>query len=178
MKINVGSGIHKKEGYVNCDIAKDVGADHVFDAGSHRWPFEEDSVDEVLCENLLEHLSAYELDHFFEQAWRVLKDKGNLNLVVPHFMSYTAYYDPDHVRFFTPNSFIYWSRTCRGSDGRPVVRGDCDFDVKEVKQFVNKDMLEKYPELMLAEDCPAKHWWGVFEYIACCMVAVKPVRES
>lgn len=174
MKIEIGAGINRHEGFIPCDISDKVGAEYVFNAEVDKFPFEDNSVDEVLAENLLEHF--HSLDHFMSETWRVLKADCKLVVKVPHYQSYTAYFDPDHVRYFTPQSMIYWSRTTKGSDGRPVVRCEADFDVLKVTNFVNQDAVKEFPNLLSSKPCVEQRYWNVFDCIVFELKCVKPLR--
>ena len=173
MKLNVGSGLRRYEGFLNCDLSVDVKADYVFDAERARWPFEDNSVEEIKTENLLEHF--HSLDNFMNEAWRVLKSGGKLVVLVPHYRHFYAYYDPDHIRYFTEQSMIYWSRNTKGSDGIPVVRGPADFDVISVTRTVDQSKLENFPKDL--QDFMLEHSWNVIQFLKFELKAVKPARE-
>ena len=83
MKLLIGSGITKKDGYKRVDFDKTVKPDYVLNVEKQRWPFKTNSVDKILAENVLEHLT--DLDFFMEQAYRVLKPKGELEILVPYY---------------------------------------------------------------------------------------------
>ena len=91
MKINLGSGSAPLEGHINCDLYpsgvivpgatepnKDV--DMVFDLNDG-LPFDDDSVDEVVAIQVLEHL-AKPLT-LLEEIYRVLKPGGTIDVAVP-----------------------------------------------------------------------------------------------
>lgn len=141
LKVEVGCGAHKREGYLRCDIAESVGPDLVFNAEKDKWPLEDNSVDEVLSNNLCEHLR--DLDHYMREAWRVLKADGKLSILTPYFKHKGAVADPDHVRFFCEDSMMFYSKMCLGSDGRPVDRGAVDFDTTLITFNFDQKLLEK-----------------------------------
>lgn len=72
-------------------------------------PFEDDSVVYLRACAVAEHLN-----HFFEfmdECWRVLSpgEMHHLLISVPRGDHYHAYADPQHKRFFHPNTFIYFT---------------------------------------------------------------------
>ena len=85
VKINIGCGGRPLEGYINIDMdslekLKKRYPNRLFqeDLKIFKWdifnvPVEDDSVDEVLCEALIEHLSFQEEPRFFFEVKRVLK---------------------------------------------------------------------------------------------------------
>lgn len=81
MKINLGCGDRKREGYLNVDICGNP--DLKVDLSSFPWPFEDSSIDEVLSEHFLEHCCDYE--RTVCEIHRILKPGGINHFRVPHF---------------------------------------------------------------------------------------------
>ena len=83
LKLNLGCGPDYREGYVNCDMSNAVKRDLAIDLDSFQYPFKDNSVDEIFCSHVLEHL------HSPEKAWtefgRILKKGGRVIVIVPHF---------------------------------------------------------------------------------------------
>lgn len=96
MKLDIGCGVRKQAGYVGVDIRPFDGVDHVFDAGTQVWPFEDNSVEEVYASHFVEHLTALQRIHFANEAYRVLKKDGKLHIICPHAFSARAYGDLTH----------------------------------------------------------------------------------
>jgi SAM-dependent methyltransferase len=111
VKLDIGCGPNPKEGYIGCDIIPFNENIKVFHAGREVWPFENDSVDEVHASHFLEHLTnlneAWERTHFFNEAFRVLKKGGKLELIFPHWASNRYYGDPTHKEPFSEMGFYY-----------------------------------------------------------------------
>ena len=110
MKINLGAGTDIREGFVNHDIASISGIDVVFDLNHYPWPWDDNSVDEIIAKDLLEHL-----DNFMrsmEEVYRVLAPSGIARIKVPYWNSCNRYADPTHkmgfheitFKFFDPSS--------------------------------------------------------------------------
>jgi len=173
MKVSLGSGIEREAGFLRVDIDPKVNPDYCINIEKAHLPFATSTVDVVHCNNILEHLR--NIDYTMEEIWRVLKPNGKLKILVPHYRNYNAYYDPDHIRYFTENSMIYWCRDTLGSDGRPVVRGDMDFKVVNITTTVNKKALDAVPKNL--QKLALDHWWNICEFITFEMVAVKPARN-
>lgn len=96
MKIDLGCGPNKQEGFVGCDAIAFDGVDHVFDIGTERWPFDDNSVDEARASHCVEHLTATQRVHFWNELYRVLKNGGTAAIITPHWGSNRAYGDPTH----------------------------------------------------------------------------------
>lgn len=96
VKIDLGCGPNKKEGFIGLDKIKFDGVDHVIDIGNERWPFDDESVDEAFSSHFVEHLTAEQRVHFVNELYRVLKKDGKAAILVPHWSSTRAYGDPTH----------------------------------------------------------------------------------
>jgi len=128
-KVDLGSGLMRREGYFRVDIDPQARPDALLDIEKDSLPFDDNSVDEVLASHLIEHVR--NLKHLFEEVYRVLQPEGRFRVVCPHYMHSTAHDDPTHIRAITPFFFAYLSRALTGSDRRPFVFGDFDFRSEE-----------------------------------------------
>ena len=79
LKLHLGCGPTKLEGWVNIDFDPDLNPDVVADV--RNLPYEEDSVEEIYASHLLEHFG-YE-EPVLEEWHRVLKPGGNITVIVP-----------------------------------------------------------------------------------------------
>jgi SAM-dependent methyltransferase len=96
VKLDIGCGTKKKEGFVGIDKLKFDGVDIVRDVGVEPLPYEDNTVDEVHSSHFIEHLSATERIHFINELYRVMKPGAKATIIVPHFASGRAYGDPTH----------------------------------------------------------------------------------
>src|SRR3546814_16823759 len=55
LKLNIGCGFNKLDGYLNVDGFSDCAPDMLWDLESTPWPFDEDAVDEIYANHVLEH---------------------------------------------------------------------------------------------------------------------------
>jgi predicted SAM-dependent methyltransferase len=107
IRINLGCGRKYLEGFVNCDIARTVKADKYFDLEVFPYPFEANVADEILLDNVLEHLS--DVPRAVTEAHRILKAGGLLRIIVPYAKSDWALQDPTHKHFFTEKTMDYFA---------------------------------------------------------------------
>jgi Methyltransferase domain len=96
VKLNLGSGPNKMEGFINVDSCQFDNVDVVCNLGNDPWPWEDGSVDEVLCSHMVEHLTAAQRIHFVNELYRVLDLKGKATIITPHWASCRAYGDLTH----------------------------------------------------------------------------------
>src|SRR5579864_294813 len=102
IKINLGCGEKYLSGYINCDFVNTVKVDKIVDLNKFHYPFKTSYADEILMDNVLEHLDNIVL--VMEELYRVLKKNGTLKIYVPYFKSDGAVNDPTHKHFFSENS--------------------------------------------------------------------------
>lgn len=135
LKLDLGCGPNKKAGFTGVDSLSFPGVDVVSDLRS-RWPFEDNSVDEAYASHCLEHFTAMERIHFFNQLYRVLKPGAKTTIITPHWSSCRAYGDPTHK--WPPVSEFAWfylSKVWRGgnaphTDSANLEGGfNCNFEV-------------------------------------------------
>lgn len=104
LKLNLGCGPHKLEGYVNIDIHPS--ADLQLDLEAARLPYEDESVDIIYSSHVFEHIK--NLIPLMNECHRVMKPGSIINIAVPHVPWLEAFSDPTHVRFFTTETWRYW----------------------------------------------------------------------
>lgn len=108
IKLDLGCGGKKKEGFVGCDQFAMEGVDHVFNIGEEAWPFEDKSVDEAHASHFLEHLTAKQRMHFFNELYRVMDDGAKATIITPHWASNRAYGDMTHQWPPVAEMFYYY----------------------------------------------------------------------
>jgi SAM-dependent methyltransferase len=158
-KLNLGCGPTILSGYVNCDMVALPGVDKVFSLNDYPWPFEAGTVDEVLMDNVLEHLP--DTVRVVREVHRILKPGGKYIAIVPYFASEGAFNDPTHIRYFGPQSMDLFaaSNSCWYSEVK--------FSKVHVSMF-NKDMSRLgwlRNRLMPFKFLLRRLIWNVYDYI-------------
>lgn len=103
MNLNLGCSDAHKAGYVNVDISPP--ADQIVDL-TKPWPWESDSIELIRADDIIEHLPDKILT--MNEAHRVLKSGGRLEIFVPTTDGPGAWQDPQHVSFWNLSSFQYY----------------------------------------------------------------------
>lgn len=117
LKLNLGAGNDIREGYINHDVANIRQIDVVHDLNIYPWPFNDNSCEEIVMKDVLEHL-----DNFvqaLEEIHRILKDGGKIFISVPYWNSANAYIDPTHKRGFHEHTFRFFDPSCAHCKERP-----------------------------------------------------------
>ena len=83
MKLNLGSGNSKREGYTNIDICSLNNVDIVHDLEQIPYPFENDSADEIYMSHSLEHISMHKVQSVLKECYRILQKDKHLIIIVP-----------------------------------------------------------------------------------------------
>jgi SAM-dependent methyltransferase len=126
IKLDIGCGKRCREGYIGIDkvnfdnvvYAVDIDVDD-----TNILPFKDCEVETINCEHVLEHI--HNLIPVMNEFHRVLKPNGLLEIGVPCAFGYDnngslvmgggAFRDPTHVRFFTQDTFYYWTEGYMGN---------------------------------------------------------------
>jgi hypothetical protein len=136
LKLDIGCGPNKKEGFIGVDKTQFGSVDQILDAGRHTWPWKDGSVEEVHCSHMIEHLEWPERVHFFNELYRVLKKGGKATIILPHWCSHRFYGDPTHKAPFSEMAWLYMNKEWRlanaphaDSEKAPgPLAYSCDFD--------------------------------------------------
>lgn len=100
LKINIGGGYKRYEGFLNLDHDPMSNPDHIVDLEHDKLPFEDSTVEEVKAYHILEHIGDG-FFHLMKELYRVCCDQAVIDIQVPHHRSEVWYGDPTHVRFIT-----------------------------------------------------------------------------
>ena len=112
LRIDIGCGKSKKEGFVGMDRRAFPGVDIVHDILDMPWPWGNDSVDEVHCSHVLEHLDHNQYKphrvKFVNELYRIMKVGAKATIITPHWCSCRAYGDFTHADKPVSEFFFYY----------------------------------------------------------------------
>jgi SAM-dependent methyltransferase len=121
--LDVGCGYKKLPGTIGIDLTC---GDVIHDLNKFPYPFKAKSFDKIYSRHCLEHLEYFE--EVVDEFYRLLKDKGMMEIIVPYFAGFGAHH-PTHKRFFNYNSFDPFIKT---KDNRWLIKSKSKFKVKEI----------------------------------------------
>ena len=131
MKINLGSGGVKMDGFVTCDYDPLENPDYLVNLETDRLPFDDNTVEVVVAHHILEHLGAGYF-HCLKEIYRVCKPGAFIDIRVPHHRHDFFYDDPTHRRPITVGGMLLFSKKhnqlCREQGAASSRLGDY-FDV-------------------------------------------------
>lgn len=108
LKVNLGCGTNKLKGWRNYDSEVDI---------AKPLPFGDGSVDFILCEHCVEHISQYDAISFLKECRRVLNNEGVARIIVPSLERILENATADYCKF---------SMKYRDCGLGPTVRGAAD----------------------------------------------------
>lgn len=109
--IELGCGQKSKQSRISVDKVDLPNVDIVADMENGLPFLPDDSVDEIHCRSVLEHIQNFE--DLIREIVRVLKKSGKAHVFVPHFSNPFYYSDYTHKRFFGLYTFYYFVDTER-----------------------------------------------------------------
>jgi ubiquinone/menaquinone biosynthesis C-methylase UbiE len=84
VKLNLGCGLDVRDGYINIDVRKVHPKILVLDLEKELLkPFPDNSVEEIIAKDFIEHLSWRVVEDFLKDCYRVLKPGGRMYIQVP-----------------------------------------------------------------------------------------------
>ena len=103
MKLNLGSGSKIIDGYTNVDKFDYYKPDIVHDLEVTPYPFEDNSIDEILLSHVLEHIGQDPnvFNNIIKEFYRICKNQSVIDIRVPHPRHDEFISDPTHVRPIT-----------------------------------------------------------------------------
>jgi len=148
MKINLGSGLTRIDGYLNVDYDESVKPDFVVDIEKGILPFEDNSVEAVIAHHILEHIGEGFLT-LMKELYRVCKDGAIIDIEVPHHRHENFFGDPTHRRPVTTEMLRKFSKkynqwhidTYNSSSGFGLFL-DVDFEIIEQDFTVDQDYMD------------------------------------
>ena len=153
MRLNLGCGQNRLEGYVNVDREAACGPDRVVDLERFPWPFPDDSAEEIVLNHVLEHLGA-QTSVFFgivKELYRVSRAGAVVRINVPHPRHDSFIADPTHVRIVTPGTLTLFSKRLNrewaaiGAANTPLgLYLDVDFELESATVVVAQPWLDRF----------------------------------
>lgn len=140
VKLDIGSGISKRKGYITIDVVPEVNPDLLLDVESNPLPFDSNSVDEIRAWSVLEHFHDDKKLFVICEFWRVLKSGGILDIAVPLCTTEQAWQDPTHLSHWSRRTFWYFTK---GNNFRDAFAKRISYDAPEFN-VLHEEIKNKY----------------------------------
>ncbi len=112
MKLNLGCGGDRMDGWVNADKFESSATDQIVDLEILPWPWPDDAAQEVMLRHVLEHLGQSPVLYLdiIKELYRICKNNAKVTVIVPHPRHDHYLNDPTHVRPITAEGLQMFSR--------------------------------------------------------------------
>jgi hypothetical protein len=169
MKINLGAGYSKYEGYLTVDNDPRTSPDFLVDLEAGNLPFTDNSIEEILAFHVLEHIGT----GFFpliQEIYRVCKDGALVFIKVPYYRSDLFSGDCGHVRTITGHQFNQFSKknnhnSIKNNEGNShyALQLNVDFEKVESTCMAFPEWEEKFKTMSTVDiQFATLHYWNVF----------------
>jgi len=128
LRLNLGCGATKLEGYVGVDVYPDNQPDVVCDFTKERLPYQDGEVDEIVMFHTIEHILKIKHVPLLVELRRVLKVGGRLCLTYPNFWECAQRWKNN-----TEGQRDYWHATLFGRQLYPSDFHVCAMDPTELE---------------------------------------------
>ena len=105
MKLELGCGPSKGDGYTGMDLFAYEGVDIVHDMDVFPWPIEDGACTEIRAIHLVEHVA--DIRAFFQEISRIAAPGCHIHIVTPHYSSWSSWVDPTHIHHLS----VYFADT-------------------------------------------------------------------
>ena len=136
MKLNLGSGLRKIDGYINIDNRAEVKPDVICDV-PEGLPYPDNSIDEVRAFDFLEHIPLGKTILVIEEIYRVLKPDGFFEHFTPSTDGRGAFQDPTHISFWNYNSWLYYT----DDSHRELYGIQAKFNIVQLRDVISNNAL-------------------------------------
>ena len=126
IRVDIGCGQNKKEGFIGVDIADIEGVDIVHDLNIYPYPIKDNSVSEIFISHYIEH--THDIMKFMHELHRILKVGGRVDIIAPYYNSVRCWQDPTHRWAISEASFYYYNKEWRKANKLDHYPITCDFD--------------------------------------------------
>lgn len=103
MKLNLGSHAKTLKGYISVDALPLPEIDVVHNLTNFPYPWEDDSIEEIVMVEVLEHISWRDTVNVLKECYRILEPKGKIHIQVPDCGSMMEAYVNDKISIAIPH---------------------------------------------------------------------------
>ncbi|BBK39780.1 hypothetical protein STAQ_48580 [Allostella sp. ATCC 35155] len=185
MKLNLGCGSRKLEGFLNVDNAAHCDPDLLVDLEQLPWPFESGSASEIVLSHVLEHLGQSPAVYLgiVREIYRVCAPGALVRIAVPHPRHDDFITDPTHVRPITVQGLEMFSKAknrewqAKGQAATPLaLMNDVDFEIVSADAQAEEPWLTRLRRREISPQdlaFAARTYWNVIRSTDIVLRAVK-----
>ena len=153
MKLNLGSGSKILDGYINVDKYDYYKPDIIHDLEVFPYPFEDNSIEEILLSHVLEHIgqSPEVFLNIIKEFYRICKNNSVIKIKVPHPRHDDFISDPTHVRpitilglqLFDKDLNLKWEKQKAANTPLALIN-NVNFKITNVKYNLDQNYTKKF----------------------------------
>ncbi len=106
IRLDIGCGARKNEGFVGMDKRKLDGVDIHHDLEKFPYPISDNMCLMITGSHIIEHIKPWLMNEFMNELWRIMKPGGQLAFALPYGWSFGYIQDPTHCN---PCNEATWS---------------------------------------------------------------------
>jgi len=161
MKLNLGCGNHRVEGFVNVHSAPECAPDQVVDLETFPWPWPDNAVEAALFHHSLEHMGAGPgvFVGVMKELYRVCAPGAVVRVVAPHPRHDSYLSDPTHVRPIIPQMFQLFDRrlnekwkTTAAANTPLAIYAHVDFETTSVRHVLEEPYAGQFERNEITSD--------------------------
>jgi len=127
IKLDLGCGPRKQEGFIGVDRIKFEGVDVVTDLNA-KWPWKDETVGEIYMSHTMEHFTGVQRVHIVNEMYRVMQKGAKAQVITPYWASNRAYGDYTHQWPPVAEMWFYYLSKAWRADNAP--HNDVKYDPK------------------------------------------------
>lgn len=111
MKLIIGAGNDRINGYTTLDIRPECNPDILWDLEKTPFPIDTNQVTELVAKNVIEHINATKFPAFINECYRIMVGDALFHIETPYGVSYERLMDPSHAVgvYFVEHTWEYLS---------------------------------------------------------------------
>ena len=161
LKLNLGCGSKKLEGYINIDKYDTYNPDIIHDLEKFPYPFEDNSINEILLSHVLEHIGQNPdiFNSIIKEFYRICVHGAKIDIRVPHPRHDDFIADPTHVRPITVLGLSLYNKDLNkkwelsGAANTPLaIINNVDFRIKHVVYVLDKKYINLLESKKIQKD--------------------------
>jgi len=108
LKLNIGCGNKKIEGFTGVDKFDCAAVDIICDVENEKLPIDDNIVTDIILDNVIEHFN--DIPKVINELIRVSKNGALIKIITPHFSSLSSWIDPTHRHHLSYFSFDHFEK--------------------------------------------------------------------
>lgn len=182
-RLDLGCGQNKRDGFIGVDIWDGENVDMVCDLFRFPWPFDDDTVEEVVASHVVEHIPHWRpwfpagrdgLFLFMDEIWRICRHDAKVEIVHPYAFSGRAFQDPTHERYINDATWWYFNRQWREQQRLNHYPVNCDFEFTVGNSWMRP---EKWSDQARHPDAVAEAAMTNINIVADLAVTLRAIKE-